>query len=138
MRSRGEARSESLLWRGQGTRGFSLVEALVSAALLGWILLIGLQFLVLERQTEERLAAHRQAMRSLETAVEAIRIGWVDLEEGPFSLEGLAASSFGVRLNLEIEEEQAMSDLLHVRVVATYTVRRETFRRDLETLVWRP
>ena len=119
------------------TRGLALVEALVASALLGWILLVGLDFLVIERRAEERLVAHRQAMRAVESVVELIRSGMIYPEEGPIDLGDLAATN-GIQLNLEVEEEGAMSDLLRIRVEARYQVRGVVMSRDLETLVWRP
>ncbi len=137
MTRKGETSRELALSIRASGRGFALLEALVAGALLGWILLVGLDFLVIERRAEERLVAHRQAMRALETAMEGIRVGLIDPVEGPIDLEGLV-SSFEVQLRMEVEEEAAMSDLLRVRIEAIYQVRGEVLSRDLETLVWHP
>lgn len=137
MPSEGENSGDLALSDRAGARGFALVEALVAGALLGWILLVGLDFLVLEKRAEERLAAHRQAMRAVESTVELIRSGRLVPEDGPVDLGDLASTN-GIQLHMEVATEGAMSDLLRVRVEAHYQVHGEPSSRDLETLVWRP
>ena len=137
MLLKGETAAEPVLPPGAPSPGFALLEALVAGALIGWILLVGLDFLILEKRAEKRLVAHRQAMRAIETAVEGVRSGLIIPREGTVDL-GLLLFTAEIELRMEIEEEAAMNDLLHIRVEARYQVGSQMFSRDLETLVWQP
>ncbi len=136
MLGEGEITGERAFSNRADRGGFALVEALVASALIGWILLAGLDFLVLEKRAEQRLAAQREAIRVLETVVESIRVDAIPLQVGKTEL-GAQEATQGMRVSLVVENEAGMSDLFRVRVEALFSVHGTLLSRDLETLVWR-
>ncbi len=126
--------------RGAASAGFSLVEAMVGLLLLGLILVFSLSTLYRLPRDLERLEARREAYRTAEAVLEAVRAGAVPMIPGSYEMpavwgEPRAASSLTVRLDLEAAGE---ADLYSVKVVASYSVRGEPLQVEVETLSWSP
>jgi Tfp pilus assembly protein PilV len=114
----------------------SLLEALVALALLAVALLAGLALYAQQRRVEQRLAAQHDADRAAASLLEAVRAGMVPLASGEIDAEPFTGSA-ALALALEVEGDAAPG-LWRVRAIATYTITGQSFRRSIETLVWRP
>lgn len=126
--------------------GFSLIEALVALLILEMALLMGLALLLEQPRIVSRLDRQRQALRSLESALELVRAGAIPLETGPvgtwLELAG-APPPAGTTVWLEVEPAALPSSpsppgLFHVTVRARWTAAGGLRTREVETLVWSP
>jgi prepilin-type N-terminal cleavage/methylation domain-containing protein len=118
----------------RGSEGFSLLETAVALALLGLVLLYGLALLGLEVGAGRRIAAHRQALQTLETALENVRAGTAAV---PPDCAGQPAGQAGLEVCAEVEP-LLPPGLYRLVLRARYAVGSQPFTRELETLLWRP
>lgn len=126
--------------RGAASAGFSLVEAMVGLLLLGLILVFSLSTLYRLPRDLERLEARREAYRTAEAVLEAVRAGAVPMIPGSYEMPAVWGEPRAAHLltaRLEIAEAGA-ADLYAIKVSATYTVRGETLQVAVETLSWSP
>lgn len=120
--------------------GFSLVEALVGLLILGLILLFSLSTLYRLPRDLERLEARREAYRTVEAVLEAVRAGAVPMIPGTYDMPavwGEPRVAGSLTASLEIREAGVV-DLYEVTVSARYTVRGEPLQVAVETLSWSP
>ncbi len=120
--------------------GFSLVEALVGLLLLALVLLFSLSTLFRLPRDLERLEARREAYRTAEVVLEAVRAGAVPMLPGSYELPavwGAPRASASLTARLEIRAAD-VEDLYEVTVTARYTLRGEVRDVALDTLAWSP
>lgn len=121
-------------------RGFTLLETLVALVVVSVVLLGGLGAYLEVRTANELLLLQRQVSRLLEASLEELRGGSLPLTAGPL------AASWQPRVGRHAVPTQLRLDALppprpnlsHVRVSATFTWRHRSFRRSVETLLYRP
>src|SRR5947199_3149357 len=65
--------------------GFTLLETLIALTVLGVALLLGMALVIQLPRDVRRLDAERQAMRAMETALEAMRAGALPVENSKLS-----------------------------------------------------
>jgi hypothetical protein len=113
---------------------------MIGLLILGLILLFSLSTLYRLPRDLERLEARREAYRTTEAVLEAVRSGAVPMIPGTYELPpvlGEPRISHPLTMRLEIAPAGA-TDLYEVEVSATYTVRGETLQVAVETLSWSP
>lgn len=133
---------------GRSGRGFSLVEVLVTLAVLGMILLLGLGLVWQQRRVHLRLEARAAADRALEEALETLRSGAVPLVSGELPLSGAGDGGSGtgpaaraardVQVVVRVVPAEPPADLYEAVLTARYTVLGEPEMRTVRTLFWRP
>ncbi|MEM9290796.1 MAG: type II secretion system protein [Acidobacteriota bacterium] len=129
-----------------GSSGFTLVEAVVSLALIAFMLLLAALVMAEQRRGQRQVDRHRQAIEVLDCALERVRAGALPLQSGWFPLaqtsdgtsDGTSGDAFepgeqepgvggeagdppsdleGALVHLEVEEEPAeVEGLYRVRV----------------------
>lgn len=126
-------------------RGFTLIESLVALAVLSVALLLGMGLVLQLPGVVRRVDAHRQALRAMEAALEALRAGELPLASGrlasPTSPTSPAVSSGSAPAGLAvwIEVQPVSPPGLHeVLVRARYPAAGKVVERQVETLVYRP
>ncbi len=121
-------------------RGFSLIEILVAMVVLGVALLLGLALVLEQPRVVRRLDAQRQALRAIDSSLEALRAGVVPLQtadlEGFSTGVGMAAPA-DLTVHLDVVPGTP-SGLYQVTLTARYSVLGTRLARRVETLVWRP
>jgi prepilin-type N-terminal cleavage/methylation domain-containing protein len=117
-------------------RGFSLLEALIALSILGIALLMGMSLLLQEPRIVRRLDAQREALRTLEATLEAVRAGAVPLVPARIGVPGPGRPG-GTMVWLEVEPAEPPG-LYAVTARVRYTLQGEVRERSLETLVWSP
>ena len=65
--------------------GSSLIEALVTLAIVTLIMTVGMSLLAQQSDVVRRLRAHREAMQIVESTLEAVRAGLIPLTSGRLS-----------------------------------------------------
>lgn len=120
--------------------GFTLLETLLALAILLLALLFGIGLLVAQPRAAARMEGQRQAMRALESTLEAIRAGAVPLMNADLS-DYLTRAGGDPPGDLVVEmrvETADVPDLYRVTLTARYKVRGFPHQKRLETLLWRP
>lgn len=132
---------------GGSGRGFSLVEVLVTLAVLGLILLLGLGLVWQQRRVHLRLEARAAADRALAETLETLRSGAVPLASGPVPRAGGATGSGSgagghpaqdLQVVVRVVPAEPPADLYQAEVTARYTVAGQRQVRTVRTLFWRP
>lgn len=113
-------------------RGSILVESLVALVLLSVALLMGLPLLFGQPGAVRRLDAQRVALSALDSTLEALRTGALPLEPARYG----AGTPDDPAVWVEVEPRSA--GLFQVTLRAVYQVRKQTFEKRVETMVWRP
>jgi len=113
-------------------RGSILVESLVALVLLSVALLMGLPLLFGQPAAVRRLDAQRVALSALDSTLEALRTGALPLKPARYG----AGTPDNPAVWVEVEPHSA--GLFRVTLRAVYQVRKQTFERRIETMVWRP
>ncbi len=121
--------------------GFTLIEALVALSILSLILLLGYAFMMRQPRAIAGLEAGDEAMRALESSLETLRSGVLELEPG--MLPPVVAYPPPTRtrdLVVVLSEVVAADapDLWAVTLEARYRTGRRIRVRRLESLIWRP
>ena len=90
------------------------------------------------RLASQRLEGQRSALRSLSSAHEMLRAGYVELQEGPFP-EPLTALAGAPSTDVSVSIERlGVSGLLRVTLISAYRINGAEHEQALETLFWRP
>jgi prepilin-type N-terminal cleavage/methylation domain-containing protein len=122
-------------------RGFTLIESLVALAVLAVALLLGMGLVLQLPGVVRRVDAHRQALRTMEAALEALRAGELPLASGRLVSSTSPASSAGsstAGLAVWIEVQPVSPPGLHeVLVRARYPAAGKIVERQVATLVYR-
>jgi prepilin-type N-terminal cleavage/methylation domain-containing protein len=126
---------------GRDTRGFTLIEVVVSLWILSVALLAGMALVLQQPRVVRRIDAERQAVRGMEWALESIRGGVIPLQSEV--LEGFvnAGQPQAPASNLTVSVTVApgsTAGLYEVTLVGRYSVYGQAKMRQMQTLVWRP
>jgi prepilin-type N-terminal cleavage/methylation domain-containing protein len=128
----------SVLRRRRRAQGFSLVEVLIALTILGIALLLGVQLVLQAPRIVQRMDAERAAWRAIEAVMESVRAGAIPLETS--HLEGfVTATGVPAPRDLQIQmtvEPASPFGLYHVTLKASYKVREDLYKKELETMVW--
>ncbi|HEY0512770.1 MAG TPA: prepilin-type N-terminal cleavage/methylation domain-containing protein [Thermoanaerobaculia bacterium] len=120
--------------------GFSLVEVLIALVLLGVALLLGVELVLENPRVVGRLDGERQAFRAMESTMEAVRAGVIELRTG--DLTGLIPDvGTPVPRNLSMfmqVDPTATPGLFQVTLTTRYTVFNFPHIKQLQTMVWTP
>lgn len=120
--------------------GFSLLETLISMALLTIALLLGVDAFLQHQRATQRMEAQRQAFRALESTMEAIRAGVLPLQstwlEGFTTAVGTPAPR-DLKIWMQVDPTPSAA-LYEVHLQATYHLESLTVRRNLDSMVFRP
>lgn len=119
--------------------GFSLLETLLALAVLGVALLLGLDLVLRVPRTLARLDAGRQAVRALESTLEAVRAGEVPLETSRLDGFDVAAGEPappGLAVRMTVTPTPT-AGLFSVVLEARGPAPGGEVSKRLETLVWR-
>lgn len=119
--------------------GFTLLESLVALAILGVALLLGMALVLQQPRLLRRLDARREALRALDSTLEAIRAGVLPLQSS--QLDGFVTSAgSGAPRDLVVFVEVTgggRPDLYLVTLRARYSVYGQSFEPKVQTLFWR-
>lgn len=119
--------------------GFSLIESLVALALLAVALLLGMGLMLQQPGVVRRVDAHREALRTLEATLEALRAGQLPLASSRLASPAVSAGSSPSGLTVWIEVTPVSPPGLHEVVVrARYPAAGRIVERQVETMVFRP
>jgi type II secretory pathway pseudopilin PulG len=126
--------------RGPAEGGFSLLEAVISLALIGLALFTAVALLLAHPRAVRQIEAERELLAVAEAAIEAARSGVVPLVSSDVSdlvprptpevVEDLS-------VRLVVREDDDREGLFHVSVVARGTALNRDLRRQIDTMVWR-
>lgn len=119
--------------------GFTLLETLLALTILSIALLFTTALLVAEPRIAGRFDADRQAMRAIESTLEAVRAGVIPLADAQllgFSTQAGGAASRDLAVYLTVSPGD-VAGLYRVSVSARYTVFGHAHEKHVETLVWR-
>ncbi len=116
-------------------RGFTLAEVVVALLVLGVALLSGTALIAAQPRVVRRLDAERQALRAMETTLESVRAGRLQLASQ--EITGFADSPGDLRVAVLVGDEVAPG-LYQVSVVARYSVLGEQKQRRIDSLFFRP
>ena len=112
--------------------GSILVESLVALVLLSVALLMGLPLLFAQPGAVRRLDAQRVALSALDSTLEELRTGARPLQTARYG----AGTPDNPAVWVEVEPRSP--GLFRVTLRAVYQVQKQTFERQVETMVWRP
>jgi type II secretory pathway pseudopilin PulG len=118
-------------------RGFTLIEALLAAALLTFALLLGVALVLQQPRILRRLDAQRGALHALETAIESLRTGALPLQTQRLDFASPADPS-APTLWITVEPAGYPPGLWRVSLRAAWTLERQVRESRMETMVWRP
>ena len=118
-------------------KGFSLIEALIALAIVTLIMTVGMALLAQQSGIGRRVAAHQEALRLIESTLEAVRADQLPLTSGRVELAATATESDVLTLWLEVAPSSRAPGLFEVQVEARYVVGVRTLRRSVRTMVWR-
>lgn len=119
--------------------GFTLLETLLALAILLLALLFGIGLLLAQPRAAARMEAQRQAMRALESTLEAVRAGAVPLMDADLS-DYLTRAGGAPPRDLVVEMRvvpDGVPELYRVTLTARYKVLGFAHQKRLETLLWR-
>ena len=119
--------------RPRDERGFSLIEALVALALVGFLLLSTSAIYYQQRTVARRVAAQRAADAALENSYELLRAGAWPLASGTVP----DFWSSGAVLTLRVDPGE-IPHSTRIDLVATYRVDGRPFRRSLQGILYTP
>lgn len=125
----------------QRERGLTLVEVAVALTILAIGLLLGLGLLAQQRKVLTRLEARQEANRALEGALEALRSGAVELDEGLMVVPvptGTVRSAAELTVVVRAWRTEPPADLFRATAEVRYRVFGEPYVRTVETLFWKP
>ena len=116
--------------------GFTLLEALIALTILGVALLLGMALVIQLPRDVRRLDAERQAMRAMETALEAMRAGALPVENseliGFITMAGAsAARDLGITV---LVNPTPRPGLYQVTLTAHYSVLNSKHKKQLQAL----
>ena len=116
--------------------GFTLLEALIALTILGVALLLGMALVIQLPRDVRRLDAERQAMRAMETALEAMRAGALPVENseliGFITMAGAsAARDLGITV---LVNPTPRPGLYQVTLTAHYSVLNTKHKKQLQAL----
>ena len=120
--------------------GFSLVETLVSLAILTTALLLGMALVLQHPWVVRRVDAERQAYRAMESTLESVRAGVIPLESmelGGFITAAGRPAPKDLKLSMTVRQRPDLPGLYNVTLVATYSIGRQKLEKRVETMVWR-
>jgi type II secretion system protein I len=118
-------------------RGFSLIEVLVALAIVGLTMTIGMSLLAQQSEVARRMRAHHEAMRIVESTLEAVRAGLIPLTSGRLEAPADSTETDALVLWMEVSPRSETPGLSEVLVEARYVVGQRTLRRGVRTMVWR-
>jgi type II secretory pathway pseudopilin PulG len=122
--------------RAAAQRGFTLIEALLAAALLTLSLLLGMSLVLQQKRIVRRLDAQRAALHEMEGTLESLRLGALPLQS--LRLDPRAPGDpAGLTLWITVEPAGYPPGLWQVWVRAAWQVDGEIKEQRLETMVWR-
>lgn len=137
--SRRRCRAGSPTRRRGSETGFTLLEAVVSLAILALALTLGLAFLSRLPGFFDRLEAQRQAGRQAEAVLEGLRGGIVPIAAGeiapPLPLDGAGQRAVRIGLVLRGSDTPYVTDVV---VQVRSRVRQQVVERSFETKIWQP
>jgi prepilin-type N-terminal cleavage/methylation domain-containing protein len=125
----------------QTERGLTLVEVAVALTILAIGLLLGIGLLAQQRKVLTRLEARQEANRALEGALEALRSGAVELNEGLTVVPvptGTVRSAADLTVVVRASRTEPPADLFEATAEVRYRVLGEPHVRTVETLFWKP
>lgn len=117
-------------------RGFSLIEALIALAIVALTLTLGMSLLAQQAGISSRARAHREALRLVESTLEAVRGGALPLTSGRVQLPVASQEAEAMTLWMEVQPRQGQPGLSDLLVEARYVVKGRALRRQVRTLVW--
>jgi prepilin-type N-terminal cleavage/methylation domain-containing protein len=120
--------------------GFTLLETLIALAILSMVLLVGAALLLAEPRVVRRIDVDRQALRAVESTLEALRAGALPLQSerlDGFATAAGAPAPAGLTLQLDVTPE-GLPGLYRAALLARFPVAGRIVERRVETLVWRP
>jgi len=123
-----------------------MIEALVSAVIVGIALLFLIALLAHESRLTVRAAAQHDAVMLLEAALEGLRAGAVELKEGRTTYEDAMPPWLPIperrnaRLWIDAKpvEPADLDGLWEVTAEVRYRAGRDVLTRSLTTRVWKP
>ncbi len=120
--------------------GFSLIETLVSLAILTLALLLGVDAFLQHTRATRRMEAQRQAFRALESSLEAVRSGSLPLQSTWLDGFTTAVGTPAPRdLKVWMQVDPAVAPFLYeVHLQATYDVEGAKVTKSLHSMVYRP
>jgi type II secretory pathway pseudopilin PulG len=118
-------------------RGFTLIEALLAAALLTLALLLGVALVLQQPRILRRLDAQRGALHAMETAIESLRTGALPLQTQRLDFASPADPS-APTLWITVEPAGYPPGLWRVSLRAAWTLEGQMRESRVETMVWRP
>lgn len=120
--------------------GFSLLEALVALALMGFAMLFTIALICEEPRIERRIEAHGEVIRLLEAQLEMIR-SYLDIPEREIDVKTLPLPEEPVAENLRMWTEVEVlpeRELYKLTITARYSVGTGVFEQSVETMLWVP
>lgn len=126
--------------RSRRRRGFTLIEVVVALWILGVALLAGMALVMQQPRVVRRIDAERQAVRSMEWAIESIRGGLIPLQsevlEGFVNSGQAQAAASNLTVSVTVTPGSTLG-LYQVTLVGRYSVYGQPKMRTLQTMVWR-
>ena len=124
---------------GRRSRGMTLVECLVSVALLGIAILMSSALFGTGPRASARLEARREALGAAENALEAVRAGALPLESGKISVPLGPRPRYAASLQVVLDVAPTDTPgLVEVVADARYVVLHRNAHHSLTTMVWAP
>lgn len=120
--------------------GFSLIETLVSLAILTLALLLGVDAFLQQTRAVRRMEAQRQAFRALEASMEAVRAGVLPLQSTWLDGFTTAVGTPAPRdLKVWMQVDATLTPFLYeVNLQATYHLDEEVVHKNLHSMVYHP
>lgn len=122
-----------------GQRGFTLVEVLVSLAIVAMVMLFGLGLYWQQKRIDRQLNAHWTALAVLSAIEQGLASGNITPTTGPVAPPiAIPGPAIAVQMELLGGVPPYPADLLHVKLTASYRANGKPIERTLETYVWTP
>jgi|SRR6185295_18255769 len=124
----------------RGESGFTVVETLIALVIIGVALLLGMALLLQQPRVLHRIDAQRQALRAIESTIEALRAGLLPLEDAEYDGYNTAVGASpakGMTVDVAIEPSPDTPNLYKVHVEAHYKVAGQAKTRAVDTYLWR-
>ncbi|HVR08256.1 MAG TPA: prepilin-type N-terminal cleavage/methylation domain-containing protein [Thermoanaerobaculia bacterium] len=123
-------------------RGFTLVEVAVSLWILTVAMLTAMALLLQQPRVVRRIDAERQAVQVMEWTLEEMRAGLIPMQSTAdvgWSVSSFVAGSPAPDLKVAVAVLPAATpNLFRIVLVGRYTVLGRPYRRQLQTMIWRP
>jgi type II secretory pathway pseudopilin PulG len=123
--------------RSPAQSGFTLIEALLAAALLTLALLLGVALILQQRRILRRLDARRAALHEIDATLDALRVGALTLEAQRIDPRN-AGDPPGLALWVAVQPAGYPPGLWQVSLRAAWTVDGELKSDRVDTMLWRP